>query len=78
MSSDNKYIFSGLANYLSYRAWSSVYGGLVEDLTHGEGHMSSANAGGCLYGQSLSLLLDLNRGPGCCRYSDFPQKDIYA
>lgn len=64
--------------YMGYRAGTSIHCGLIEGLTHGEGDMGGADAGGCFDGQTLILLGDFHcRAGGCCR-CNLPQEHIHT
>lgn len=64
--------------FTAYRAGSSVHRGLAEGLTHGEGDVGGADAGGRLDGQALSLLGDLHRRAGGGRHRNLPQEHIHT
>lgn len=59
-----------------YRARPSVHRGLVEGLSHGEGDLGGAHAGGGLDVEGFPLLADLHRGAGRCGHCDLPHKDV--
>ena len=61
-----------------YRAGTSVHRGLVEGLSHGEGDLGGAHAGGGLDVEALPLLTDVHRGAGRCGHRDLPHKDIHT
>lgn len=61
-----------------YRAGASVDCGLAEGLSHGEGDMGGADAGGRLDGQALPLLRDLHRRAGRGRHGNLTQEHIHT
>lgn len=59
-----------------YRAGTSIHRGLAERLTHGEGDIGGADAGGCLDGQSLFLLGDFHCRAGRRCHCNLPQEHV--
>ena len=67
-----------VSGVLGYRAGAPVHRGLTEGLSHGEGDVGGADAGGGLDGQGRLLLTDLHRGPGGCCHRYLPQEHIHT
>lgn len=61
-----------------YRAGPTIYCGLAEGLTHGEGNMGGANAGGSLDGERLFSLGDFHCRTGGRRHCNLSQEHIHA
>lgn len=61
-----------------YRAGPPIHRGFTEGLTHGEGDVGGANAGGRLDGERLFLLGDFHGRTGGCRHGYLPQEHVNA
>lgn len=61
-----------------YRAGTPVHCGLVEGLTHSEGDIGGADAGGRLDGQTLPLLGDFHCRLGGRSHRNLPQEHIHT
>lgn len=62
----------------TYRAGTSIHCCLIEGLTHSEGDMGGADAGGCLDWQTLSLLGDFHRRTGGSCHCYLSQEHIHT
>lgn len=61
-----------------YRAGTSIHCGLIEGLTNSEGDMGGTDTGGCLDGQTLSLLGDFHCRARGRRHCNLPQENIHT